>query len=127
MQGTELVLRALHAKGVKYIFGYTGGTIMPMHLPPYVVTASVNNAVVGLNSVGLRRAEHISSEDRAQIKEAFALTYRSGTSPVKAVEKMDACTDWGEAADKFRRFVRKVVQAEPPHKRGLCPKRQRRS
>jgi len=30
MQGTELVLRALHARGVKYIFGYTGGAIMPV-------------------------------------------------------------------------------------------------
>jgi acetolactate synthase-1/2/3 large subunit len=30
MQGSELVLRALHAKGVKYIFGYTGGAIMPI-------------------------------------------------------------------------------------------------
>ena len=30
MKGTELVLRALHAKGVKYIFGYTGGAIMPI-------------------------------------------------------------------------------------------------
>jgi len=30
MKGTELVLRALHAKGVKYIFGYTGGAIMPV-------------------------------------------------------------------------------------------------
>jgi len=30
MQGTELVLRALHACGVKYLFGYTGGAIMPI-------------------------------------------------------------------------------------------------
>jgi acetolactate synthase-1/2/3 large subunit len=30
MQGAELVLKALHAKGVKYIFGYTGGAIMPV-------------------------------------------------------------------------------------------------
>ncbi len=30
MKGTELVLKALHAKGVKYIFGYTGGAIMPI-------------------------------------------------------------------------------------------------
>jgi acetolactate synthase-1/2/3 large subunit len=30
MQGTELVLRALHDRGVKYIFGYTGGAIMPI-------------------------------------------------------------------------------------------------
>ncbi|AMV71190.1 biosynthetic-type acetolactate synthase large subunit [Desulfuromonas carbonis] len=30
MQGTELVLKALRARGVKYIFGYTGGAIMPV-------------------------------------------------------------------------------------------------
>ena len=30
MQGTELVLRALRDRGVKYIFGYTGGAIMPV-------------------------------------------------------------------------------------------------
>ncbi len=30
MKGTELVLKALKDKGVKYIFGYTGGAIMPM-------------------------------------------------------------------------------------------------
>ena len=30
MKGTELVLKALKDKGVKYIFGYTGGAIMPI-------------------------------------------------------------------------------------------------
>jgi acetolactate synthase-1/2/3 large subunit len=30
MNGTELVLKALYANGVKYIFGYTGGAIMPV-------------------------------------------------------------------------------------------------
>lgn len=30
MKGTELVLKALRDKGVKYIFGYTGGAIMPV-------------------------------------------------------------------------------------------------
>jgi len=30
MQGKELVLKALKDKGVKYIFGYTGGAIMPI-------------------------------------------------------------------------------------------------
>lgn len=104
-----------------------GGTIMTMHLPPYVISAGRINTVAGLNTVGLRRAEHISGDDRAQIKEAFALTYRSGMTPVKAVAKMDACTDWGEAADKFRQFVRKVVQAEAPYRRGLCPMRRHSS
>ena len=99
-----------------------GTTIMTMHLPPYVIATDVNR-VVGLNVVGLRRAEHISREDRSQIKEAFRLTYRSGLSPAKALEKMVARADWGEAADVFRRFIRRVVTAEAPHKRGLCPMR----
>ncbi|MGD9363067.1 MAG: biosynthetic-type acetolactate synthase large subunit, partial [Desulfobacterales bacterium] len=30
MKGTELVLKALKDKGVKYVFGYTGGAIMPI-------------------------------------------------------------------------------------------------
>ena len=30
MKGTQLVLKALAANGVKYIFGYTGGAIMPI-------------------------------------------------------------------------------------------------
>ena len=30
MKGTELGLRALRERGVKYIFGYTGGAIMPI-------------------------------------------------------------------------------------------------
>jgi len=102
-----------------------GGAIMTMHVPPYVITANPVNIVAGLNSVGLRRADHISREDRRQIKEAFRLTYRSGLSPATALEKMEACTDWGEAADKFRRFIRGVMEAEGPSKRGLCPMRSR--
>ena len=104
-----------------------GGTIMTMHVPPYVIAAAPVNRVAGLNSVGLRRAEHISIEDRRQIKEAFRLTYRSGLSAAKALEKMDARADWGEWADKFRRFVRRVVTAEAPNKRGLCQMRSRSS
>lgn len=30
MTGKELVLKALKDKGVKYVFGYTGGAIMPV-------------------------------------------------------------------------------------------------
>ena len=104
-----------------------GGAIMTMHAPPYVIAANPINAVAGLNVVGLRRAEHISAEDRAQIKEAFRLTYRSGLTPAKALEQMDARTDWGEAADKFRQFVRRIVTAEGADKRGLCPLRRRAS
>jgi UDP-N-acetylglucosamine acyltransferase len=101
-----------------------GNSIITMHIPPYTLTAGVNR-VVGLNSIGLRRSPQISPEDRRQIKDAFVLTYRSGLSPAKALEKMDVCADWGAAADKFRQFVRRVVTAQKPHNRGLAPLRRR--
>jgi len=90
------------------------------HVPPYCLLAGGINVLIGLNSVGLRRAEHISSEDHRQIKEAFDLTYRSGLPKAEVLEKMDACGDWGEAACKFRDFIHKVVDAEKPYKRALC-------
>jgi UDP-N-acetylglucosamine acyltransferase len=90
------------------------------HVPPYCLLAGGINVLIGLNSIGLRRADHISSEDIRQIKEAFAITYRSGLTKEKVLEKMDACSDWGEAADKFRDFIHKVVEAEKPYKRALC-------
>ena len=100
---------------------YQGNSIITMHVPPYVMGAMPRNRIVGLNTVGLRRAGHISDEDRRQIKEAFRITYRSSLTPTKALEKMDACTDWGLAAGKFRDFIRRVLMAEPPYNRGLCP------
>jgi len=90
------------------------------HVPPYCLLAEGVNHIVGLNSVGLRRAPDISKEDHRQIKEAFNLTYRSKLPRDEALEKMDACTDWGPAAGKFRDFVHKVRNAEKPFKRPLC-------
>ncbi len=92
---------------------------MSTHVPPYTLIANINS-VVGLNTVGLHRAKHISDEDRRQIKEAFNITYRSGLSREEAMEKMDSCTDWGEAAGKFREFIRRVISAKPPYNRGLA-------
>ncbi|MFW5841624.1 MAG: hypothetical protein ACOCZE_13660, partial [Planctomycetota bacterium] len=91
-----------------------------MHVPPFVMIYSINR-VSGLNRVGLRRDPQISPEDIRQIREAFDLTYRSGLPTGKAIEKLDACSDFGPAADEFRRFVKDVYQAEPPFRRGLCP------
>ena len=99
-----------------------GNSGCSMHVPPFVLTAGINR-VIGLNSVGLRRADDITSEDHRQIKEAFQVTYRSGLSPRKAVDRMDACSDFGEPAGQFRQFVREVVEATPPFNRGLCPLR----
>ena len=92
-----------------------------MHVPPFVMVAEVNQ-VIGLNLVGLRRNPAFTDEDRRQIKQAFALTYRSGLPRGKALEEMEACTDWGPAAGRFRSFVRRVLEAQKPHNRGLCPR-----
>ena len=96
-----------------------GNAGISAHTPPYVMFARINQ-VVGLNVVGLRRAEELRDKDRRQIREAFALLYRSGLTPTKALEKMDRCTDWGPAADKFRQFVRRALAAQPPYNRPLC-------
>ena len=101
-----------------------GQTGAGQHVPPFVLIAYINS-VVGLNVVGLRRAAEITDEDRRQIKEMFDLTYRSKLTPSRALEKMDACTDLGAPAGRFRDFVRKTVAAEPPYNRGLCPMRRR--
>ncbi len=96
-----------------------GNSATSMHVPPYTILVFVNK-LVGLNSVGLRRAKDISDEDRRQIKEAFRITYRSGQTAEKALEQMDACADWGPAAAEFREFIREALAAEPPFNRGLC-------
>lgn len=78
------------------------------------------NEVVGLNRVGLRRAADITDKDRDEIKEAFRLTYCAGLPRVKALAEMDAHSEWGPAASRFREFVHKVYVAAKPFNRGLA-------
>ncbi len=117
----------LPANGNVHQFVWIGEKVMfqgcaqvSMHVPPFVMCAQDNN-VITLNAIGLRRSPEISDEDRKQIKEAFNLTYRSNLPPAQALEKMNACTDWGEAAGKFRQFIHEAINAEKPFHRGLCP------
>lgn len=98
---------------------FQGGAFASMHVPPFVVCSSHNN-VVALNSVGLRRRPDLTPNDRQEIKETFKIVYRSGYSLKQALDEMDKFRDWGLAAGLFRDFIRKVVEAEPPHNRGLC-------
>lgn len=99
-----------------------GHSALCMHTPPYCMAAGVNT-VVGLNRVGLRRSPDITEEDRRQIKEAYRIVYRSGLPRVKALAEMDACTEWGVPAGKFRDFVRRVLNAPKPFNRGLAGQR----
>lgn len=80
-------------------------------IPPYTI-AGERNGVAGLNVVGLRRAG-IDACERAEIKAAFALLYRSGLNVSQALA---ASTErkWGTAAQAFWDFVAGAK------KRGLC-------
>jgi UDP-N-acetylglucosamine acyltransferase len=81
------------------------------NIPPYVVVSRLNQ-VVGLNSIGLRRAG-ISAEARLQLKRAFRLLYQSGLNVSQALEAADKET-WGPEATLFFEFVRGAK------KRGIC-------
>jgi UDP-N-acetylglucosamine acyltransferase len=103
-----------------------GNAATSMHIAPFTLFAGVNR-VAALNVIGLRRAKGITAEDRRQIREAFNLTYRSRLNLSDALRAMDERTEWEAAATRFRDFVRRVVSAQPPYNRGLCPMHRRDS
>ena len=99
-----------------------GGNGVSQHVPPFAMVMGLNY-VAGLNVVALRRAEGFTAADRSQVKEAYRLLYRSSLTPARALERMDAHDEWGPPAGRFRDFVRRVVNAQPPHDRGLATAR----
>ena len=101
-----------------------GNGAITTHVPPFTIIAGLNR-LVGLNTVGLHRNPEIAQLDREQIKEAFKLVYRSGLTRKAALAEMDARTDWGSPAKKFRDFIRRALEAQPPYDRGLCQLRAR--
>ncbi|MEX1044507.1 MAG: acyl-ACP--UDP-N-acetylglucosamine O-acyltransferase, partial [Chthoniobacterales bacterium] len=80
-------------------------------IPPYVVVSRLNQ-VIGLNSIGLRRAG-LSAEARMQLKRAFRLLYLSDLNVSQALEEAGKET-WGPEATLFFDFVR------GSKKRGVC-------
>ena len=82
-------------------------------VPPFCVCRGVHlNTVVGLNTVGLRRAG-IGSDERKQIKRAFAILYRSGLNfrEVPAAIRREFTT--GPALE--------IADFVATSKRGICP------
>jgi UDP-N-acetylglucosamine acyltransferase len=80
-------------------------------IPPYCIAGRING-VAGLNVVGLRRAG-LGTEERSEIKAAFALLYQSGLNVSQALAA-SAERKWGAAAQGFWDFVAGAK------KRGLC-------
>ena len=88
-----------------------GGSAFSKDIPPFVIAAE-RNGVAGLNIVGLRRAG-LDSEQRAEIKRAFMLLYRSGKNATQAITAARA-EKWNDAGRAFWEFVAAAK------KKGLC-------
>ena len=88
-----------------------GASAFSKDIPPFT-TAAGRNGLAGLNVTGLRRAG-FSSAQRAEIKAAFSLLYRSGLNTAQALAAARERA-WDEAAQVFWDFVAGAK------KRGLC-------
>jgi UDP-N-acetylglucosamine acyltransferase len=82
-----------------------GNSAFSADLPPYSIGVNVN-VIAGLNVVGLRRAG-FTSEQRREVKRAFALVYQSGLNFRQALSAA-AEQPWGPEAQAFFEFVRGV-------------------
>jgi UDP-N-acetylglucosamine acyltransferase len=66
-----------------------GGSAAQKDIPPFCMTRSTTlNKVMGLNSVGLRRAG-LTSEDRITLKRAFKILYQSNLLIPEALAKLE--------------------------------------
>jgi len=88
-----------------------GASAFGKDIPPFVLAAERNN-VAGLNVIGLRRSGFDAAQ-RAEIKRAFDLLYRSGKNVGQAVEAARA-EQWSPVVQGFWEFV------AGSKKRGLC-------
>ncbi len=80
-------------------------------IPPFTLAANVNS-IIGVNMPGLLRAG-FSAEERAEIKAAFKLLYRSGLNTTQAIERARHM-HWNHGGRIFFDFVAAAK------KRGIC-------
>jgi UDP-N-acetylglucosamine acyltransferase len=90
----------------------SGGCAIGKDVPPFCTTvAAERNRIGGLNTVGMRRAG-LSPAERAQVKRAFTLLYRSHLNVSQALERMGHEFTNGPAAD--------IVAFVGASRRGIC-------
>ncbi len=90
-----------------------GGGGMSKDLPPFCTTRPVTlNGVAGLNVVGMRRAG-MSSSERADVKQAFNILYRSGLNTTQARAQLAETFSSGPGQE-FVEFIDAST-------RGVCP------
>jgi UDP-N-acetylglucosamine acyltransferase len=87
-----------------------GGSAISKDLPPYTV-ARGDNAICGLNTIGLRRAG-IDAADRLQLKKLYRLLFRSAQNLRQAVAQ-----GWNEFTSPAAKAMLEFVADS---KRGIC-------
>ncbi|GAT32526.1 UDP-N-acetylglucosamine acyltransferase [Terrimicrobium sacchariphilum] len=88
-----------------------GGTAWSKDIPPFTVGAIINR-VCGINAIGMKR-KGIGTENRANVKRAYKLLYRSGLNVTQAIDAGQS-EDWTREGKMFMDFVGRRT------KRGLC-------
>lgn len=94
-----------------------GNSGFSQDLPPYVVAADIN-VVIGINSIGLRRAG-FSQEDRNLIRDAFRDVYLRPTPLAEVLRAADTREELSPALSRFYDFLR------GNSKKGLCVRSRR--
>jgi UDP-N-acetylglucosamine acyltransferase len=90
----------------------SGGAAVGKDVPPYCILPALTvNQVAGLNVVGMRRAG-MTPPQRAEVKKAFTLLYRSGLNVKQALEKIRAEFKEGPAIE--------MADFVAASKRGIC-------
>lgn len=79
-----------------------GGTRFSKDVPHFLVAD--DRKVIGLNSIGLRRAG-FSPEERKEIRRAFAAIYQSGKNVSQVLEAL-VPEEWGGVGREFFEFIR---------------------
>lgn len=105
---------------------FRGGAGVSMHVPPYVVVLG-ENAIAGLNRVGLKRNPAISPQDRDEVKMVYRALYRDrrGGPILDVIERLSAMP-LGPAAAKFVQFCAEALRQQPPRSRGIVGERRTR-
>jgi UDP-N-acetylglucosamine acyltransferase len=88
----------------------SGAAAVSRDIPPYSIAVGMNS-VVGINTVGLRRAG-FGSALRTEVKKAHELLYHSGLKMTEAVDRA-LQTSWSPPVQEFWNFVRSS-------RRGIC-------
>lgn len=90
----------------------SGGSAAQRDIPPFCMTRNQSsNSVMGLNSIGLRRAG-ISSDDRLELKRAFKVLYKSGLLIPEAIIRLKNEFD--------NALVKEMYEFIQESQRGIC-------